>query len=75
MGRLGYLKLRKSSLENHILILTFPFYVCESLEKMLEEVWKKRKNIFVLGFFGSKKMWRFMDITTLHFMHVFFMFP
>jgi hypothetical protein len=53
----------------------FPIYVCEGLEKMSKEVWKKRKNIFVLGFFGSKKMWRFMDITPLHFMHVFFMFP
>jgi hypothetical protein len=74
VGRLGYLDWRKSSLDNHILILAFPFNVCESSEKMLEGVWKKRKNIFVLGFFGSKKMWRFMDITTLHFMHVFLMF-
>jgi hypothetical protein len=55
VGRLGYLEWRKYYLENHILVLTFPFYVCESLENMSEEVWKKRKNIFVLGFLGVKK--------------------
>ncbi len=42
-------------MENHIHILTFPFYVCESSKKMLEEVWKKRKNILYLGFLGIKK--------------------
>ncbi len=55
MERLGYLEWGKFSLDNHILILTFPFYLCESSKKMLKEVWKKMKNIFILGFFGSKK--------------------
>jgi hypothetical protein len=38
-------------------------------KKVLEEVWREGKNlfVFVLEFFDSKPMWKVVEISTLHF--------